>query len=67
MEVQKPTERQVQIVEMLARGLRQTDIGSNLRISARTVENELKEIRQIWALESLPAITHYFTKNGWIK
>lgn len=66
METQKPTERQMKIVGMLADGFRQTEIGAGIGCSSRTVENDLKKIRAAWALKSLPQIVAYFTKKGWI-
>lgn len=66
MEDKKPTERQIEIVQMVANNATQAEIAVKLNISVRSVENEAKKIRAAFGLKSLPAICVHFYKNRWI-
>ena len=66
METKKATERQVQIMQMVANNLKQAEIAVVLNISVRSLEGEVKKIRQIWGDMSLPALCVEFYRNGLI-
>lgn len=67
MERQKPTEKQVQIVQMLAIGRRQEEMAVELGISVRTIQTFVKEIRSEFGLKGRESVCMFFYKNGWIK
>jgi DNA-binding NarL/FixJ family response regulator len=67
MEAKKPDEKQVKIVQMLANGTRQEEIGVELTVSVRTIQTMVKNIRAEFGLKGRESVCMFFYKNGWIQ
>jgi LuxR family transcriptional regulator len=61
------TERQVKIVEHLARGLRTKEIAAKLKISSRTTESHIDILRAKVDAKSQAHLVAIFIREGLIK
>jgi DNA-binding NarL/FixJ family response regulator len=63
----KPTQRELQIIRLLAAGKSHKEIAGELGMSVRTVETHRARIVLKLGLNSLPQLVHYAVRNGLIE
>jgi DNA-binding NarL/FixJ family response regulator len=61
-----PSERELQLLAALARGLSNVAIGQDLRISPRTVESHLRRLFSRYAVSSRSQLLMLAVSEGWI-
>lgn len=65
-EVKHLSKREKEILTLLAKGRRQTEIAIDLNISIKTVESHRQQISKKLGLVSIPELTLYALRKGWI-
>lgn len=61
-----PTNDELKIVSMLCEGNRFKEIADEFSINSRAMEHTINKIRWKYNCETLPQLTHLFTKNNFI-
>ena len=66
MEGKRPTDEQIELVQMIANGLPQIIIAAKMGVKLRTIQDRLARLRARNGLISLHRLCLEYYKNGWI-